>query len=151
MIKDEENFVKAPEASDENKVVYQLDEITEDSELKTEEIFNYLEKIVENLDSIKDDIENNISQDEIISNLENTKNYVFEIMSIMQFQDIHRQKIDRVIGVMRNLSKYMGHLLDRKVDNSKREHLEPKHIAGDNNETMDDEDIENLIKSFKLD
>lgn len=37
-----------------------------------------------------------------------------DIMQIMQYQDIHRQKIERVMGVARTLSNYLNALLEDK-------------------------------------
>lgn len=37
-------------------------------------------------------------------------------MDAMQYQDIHRQKIERVINVMRALSRYMSSLFEGKID-----------------------------------
>ena len=44
---------------------------------------------------------------------------VMNIMDIMQYQDIHRQKIERVINVMRALSTYMNHLFSSKIDDTR--------------------------------
>lgn len=70
-------------------------------------------------------------------------------MDIMQYQDIHRQKIERVINVMRALSKYMSSLFEGKVDDSKRV-SSATHIDGDTTteEVVSDDDIEALINSL---
>ncbi|PAF48756.1 chemotaxis protein [Helicobacter sp. 12S02232-10] len=71
-----------------------------------------------------------------------------QAMDIMQFQDIHRQKIERVINVMRALAQYMNSLFEGKIDDSKRV-SSAVYIAGDDKEDMaSEDDIEALIASF---
>ena len=71
-----------------------------------------------------------------------------QIMDIMQYQDIHRQKIERVINVMRSLSNYMNTLFEGQVSDDKRV-SSAKHIAGDDTvDVVDNDDIEALIASF---
>jgi hypothetical protein len=73
---------------------------------------------------------------------------VMNIMDIMQYQDIHRQKIERVINVMRALSTYMNHLFSSKVDDSKRV-TSAVHLPGDSTaDVVNSEDIEALLASF---
>ncbi|MHB8100492.1 MAG: chemotaxis protein [Sulfuricurvum sp.] len=73
---------------------------------------------------------------------------VMNIMDIMQYQDIHRQKIERVINVMRALSTYMNHLFSSKVDDSKRV-TSAVHLPGDSTtDIVNSEDIEALLASF---
>lgn len=71
-----------------------------------------------------------------------------QAMDIMQYQDIHRQKIERVINVMRALSQYMNSLFEGRGDDSKRV-ASATYIAGDNHDEVASEgDIEALIASF---
>ncbi|MDD5210814.1 MAG: chemotaxis protein [Sulfuricurvum sp.] len=74
---------------------------------------------------------------------------VMNIMDIMQYQDIHRQKIERVINVMRALSTYMNHLFSSKVDDSKRV-ASAVHLPGDQNtdNVVSSDEIEALLASF---
>jgi len=66
----------------------------------------------------------------------------------MQFQDIHRQKIERVINIMRSLANYMNHLFSSSTDDSQRV-SSAKHIPGDDTaDLVADDDIEALINSF---
>jgi chemotaxis regulatin CheY-phosphate phosphatase CheZ len=71
------------------------------------------------------------------------------IMDIMQYQDIHRQKIERVINVMRALSTYMNHLFSGKIDDAKRV-SSAVHIHGDTSteDIVSSDDIEALLASF---
>ncbi len=69
-------------------------------------------------------------------------------MDIMQYQDIHRQKIERVINIMRALIKYMNKLFEGNIDDEQRVQS-ARHIHGDeNNEVLSDEDIEALLNQF---
>ncbi|WP_299545760.1 chemotaxis protein [uncultured Helicobacter sp.] len=71
-----------------------------------------------------------------------------DAMESMQYQDIHRQKIERVINVMRALSRYMSSLFEGKIEDSKRV-SSAVYIQGDSAENvMHTNDIEALIEKF---
>ena len=76
-----------------------------------------------------------------------TSDKIFMAMDIMQYQDIHRQKIERVINIMRALIKYMNKLFEGSIEDEKRVQS-AKHIHGDENEVLSDEDIEALLDQF---
>ena len=77
-----------------------------------------------------------------------TSDKIFMAMDIMQYQDIHRQKIERVINIMRALIKYMNRLFEGKIEDEKRV-KSAQHLHGDENEELVDEDeIEKLIAQF---
>ena len=85
---------------------------------------------------------------ELLEALQDSGESIMNVMDIMQYQDIHRQKIERVINVMRALSKYMNTLFEGKVDDAKRT-SSAKHIEGDtNNELASTDDIEALLAQF---
>jgi len=96
-----------------------------------------LEKIDEMIEKLKKAIEAN----------EETQDKIMTAMEIMQYQDIHRQKIERVINIMRALIKYMNKLFEGKIEDSERVQS-AKHIHGDNSETVSDADIEALLEQF---
>lgn len=99
---------------------------------------NQLEKNEQGLSNIQ----------EVIEALQNSGDSIMNVMDIMQYQDIHRQKIERVINVMRTLSKYMNSLFESQVDDSSRV-SSAKHIEGDeNNDLASTEDIEALLEQF---
>ncbi len=87
--------------------------------------------------------------DEILQMLQNGGDTIMNVMDIMQYQDIHRQKIERVINVMRALSTYMNHLFAGKIDDSKRV-SSAVHLPGDSTteEVVSSDDIEALLASF---
>jgi len=170
-------------ATNENKMVHQLDEVTKESEEKAIEIFDIIEGISNDLMEKEGNsqrvIEALISNIELFKNL-NTKfpdvaafktqlevneaalldaneeletlqtsgDSIMSIMDIMQYQDIHRQKIERVINVMRALSRYMNTLFEGKIDDDKRV-SSAQHIAGDNHTNLaSTDDIEALLEQF---
>lgn len=87
--------------------------------------------------------------DEINNDVMDCNDASMQAMDIMQYQDIHRQKIERVINVMRALSQYMNSLFEGKIDDSKRV-SSAVYIAGDHNDEdlASTDDIEALIASF---
>lgn len=170
-------------ATDENKMVHQLDDVTKESEEKASEIFDIIEDISNNLmdkeetlGSITDVLTSNIElfkklnikfpevntfvsqlelnesallgTNETIEVLQNSGDSIMNVMDIMQYQDIHRQKIERVINVMRALSKYMNTLFEGKIDDDKRA-PSAQHLSGDiHNDTASTDDIEALLEQF---
>ncbi len=170
-------------ATDENKMVHQLDDVTKESEEKATEIFDIIEGISndlmdkeENISSIIEVIGSNIElfttlcekfpdvqafatqleknnkalleANETVEVLQKSGDSIMSIMDIMQYQDIHRQKIERVINVMRALSKYMNTLFEGKIDDDKRV-SSAQHIAGDtHNDVASTDDIEALLAQF---
>ena len=74
---------------------------------------------------------------------------IMMIMDIMQYQDIHRQKIERVINVMRALSKYMSSLFESKKDDASRV-SSAVHIKGDSDtaDIVSEDEIEALLENF---
>ncbi len=182
-----ENKIKSAElplpATEENKMVHQLDDVTKESEEKASEIFDIIETISndlmdkeETLNSILEVLNANVElfeklttkfpdietfktqlelnkkaledTNETIEILQNSGDSIMSVMDIMQYQDIHRQKIERVINVMRALSKYMSTLFEGKIDDEKRV-ASATHIAGDtHNDVASTEDIEALLAQF---
>ena len=170
-------------ATDENKMVHQLDDVTKESEEKATEIFDIIEGISndlmekeKNLNNIIDVLSSNIelfttlsvkfpdveafktqlekneaaleSSNEALEVLQTSGDSIMSVMDIMQYQDIHRQKIERVINVMRALSKYMNTLFEGKVDDEKRV-SSATHIVGDtNHDVASTDDIEALLAQF---
>jgi len=170
-------------ATDENKMVHQLDDVTKESEEKASEIFDIIENISnelmekeENLNNILEAFDSNIKLFTTLSEkfpeveafktqltkneaaledanislemLQTSGDNIMNVMDIMQYQDIHRQKIERVINVMRALSKYMNTLFESKVEDEKRV-SSAQHIVGDtHNELASTDDIEALLDQF---
>ena len=87
--------------------------------------------------------------EDILMSAQMAEDEVMMTMDVMQYQDIHRQKIERVINVMRALSKYMNALFEGKKDDDKRV-SSAVHIHGDTSteDVVTSEDIEALIASL---
>ena len=119
---------------------------------KNLEVFNILSEKFPQVKTFRDLLDkNNASKNDIkdiISRLQDGQNEVLIAMDSMQYQDIHRQKIERVINVMRALSQYMNSLFEGRGDDSRRV-ASATYIAGDNHDEVASEtDIETLIASF---
>ncbi len=84
----------------------------------------------------------------LVESAQMAEDEIMMAMDIMQYQDIHRQKIERVINVMRALSKYMNLLFEGNIADEKRV-SSAVHIPGDSTEdVVSSEDIEALIESL---
>ena len=112
---------------------------------KLHQKFPHIKLFKEELDNIEEMIKKVQTSIEIN---EATSEKIFMAMDIMQYQDIHRQKIERVINIMRALIKYMNKLFEGSIEDEKRV-KSAKHIHGDENEeVLSDEDIEALLEQF---
>lgn len=125
-------------------LIAQLDDVTKESEKKASEVFDNLDILLANLD----EMQKLLNDPKALENaIEKMRNLIFEIMSIMQYQDIHRQKIERVINTMSAISVLMNDTL-----NSVRTFTpSAKHIAGDKtpkDEIVGNDDIDALIASM---
>ena len=117
------------------------------------ELFATLMEKFPNVNAFPDQLEKNktaiATVEEHIASLQSHGDEIMNIMDIMQYQDIHRQKIERVINVMRALSNYMNLLFAGKKDDDKRV-SSAHHLPGDSttNDVVDADDIEALLASF---
>ena len=95
---------------------------------------------LENINKISSSIKNlnNVLNDEDSS--------IFQAMELMQFNDINRQKIERVMFVIRKLSLYLNNLFEDDGDPQ----FTPvaKHIHGDTNNDLAGDDLDKLIEEF---
>jgi len=170
-------------ATNENKMVHQLDDVTKESEEKASEIFDIIDGVSnqlieseEAMNSVLETLNSNIElfttlnkkfpdvgafaaqleknssaleeANQTLETLQSSGESIMSVMDIMQYQDIHRQKIERVINVMRALSNYMNSLFEGRIDDEKRV-SSAHHIAGDtHNDLASNEDIEALLAQF---
>ena len=117
------------------------------------ELFTTLSEKFPNIAAFSEALEKNNALlgtiDNIIRNLQMGQDEIMMAMDMMQYQDIHRQKIERVINVMRALSKYMNTLFEGRIDDDKRVGS-AVHIAGDTTteNLVSNDDIEALIESL---
>ena len=128
--------------------------MTEQIELikKNIDIFERLSTKFDTIESFKTSLEENQKAltrcEEVLSDAQAASDEVMMTMDVMQYQDIHRQKIERVINVMRALSGYMNMLFHSDVKDDSRVGS-AIHIEGDGTEDVASaDDIEALIASF---
>ncbi len=116
-------------------------------------IFSSLHEKFPDIETFKIQKEKNqealVCANRVVGVLQNSSDGIMQVMDIMQYQDIHRQKIERVINIMRALSNYMNKLFEGKIDDKERVGS-ATHLPGDT--TTDDvvstDDIEALIASL---
>ena len=112
---------------------------------KLSNAFPHIKTFNEELNRINEMIE---KVQKAIESGEATQDDIMMAMDIMQYQDIHRQKIERVVNIMRALIKYMNRLFEGKIDDTKRV-KSATHIHGDEHEEIvSEDDIEALIAQF---
>ena len=117
------------------------------------EIFEKLSKQFPDIPQFQEGLEKNQEilkyLDDIVEILYNNQDEIMTIMDKLQYQDINRQKIERVINVMRSLALYMNHLFSSSKVKDEERVASARHIAGDNTEDLVDEnDLEALIASI---
>jgi len=71
---------------------------------------------------------------------------IFQAMELMQFNDINRQKIERVMSVIRKLSLYLNNLFED--DGNSKDIAVAKHIHGDDTNDLIGDDLDKLIAEF---
>ncbi|AWI33353.1 chemotaxis protein [Helicobacter apodemus] len=155
----QDSEAKASQTFDKLEVINNAGEVIEESLSEFEKFINSQEEMLQKLHKKFPDFHTFSQKLEeiqhikevlktITNNIQDISNAALEAMDIMQYQDIHRQKIERVINVMRSLAKYMNSLFESKIDDSKRV-SSAVHIEGDNTENvLNEEDIEKLVSSL---
>ncbi len=113
-------------------------EIFEKLSLKFSDIETFTTALEENKMLLK-------QTEEAIEAFQKIDGIIAETMNIMQYQDIHRQKIERVVNVMRALSHYMQSLFNSSMDDSKRS---TSAVTIDSGDGVNEEELEALIASF---
>lgn len=95
---------------------------------------------LKNVHTVKDSLE------KLKALLNDEDMHIFQGMELMQFNDINRQKIERVMSVIRKLSIYLNNLFE---DDGKTTNLPmAKHIHGDETEDLVGDDLDKLIAEF---
>ncbi len=114
-----------------------------------EKLVGKFPNIVQFKSALQDNIDLKEKLETMKSNAQMGEDEVMMAMDIMQYQDIHRQKIERVINVMRALSKYISMLFEGSIDDEKRVGS-AVHIQGDENteDLVTTDDIEAIIESL---
>jgi chemotaxis regulatin CheY-phosphate phosphatase CheZ len=84
--------------------------------------------------------------DEIQKTHEELKNYIFDSMDLLQFQDITRQKIEKVISVIQALHEYLNNWF---ASGSKVRARVAKTIADESQKPQIDQEVDDIVNSFK--
>lgn len=138
-----------------NEALYEAEKLVKELEKTTTrntELFTLLHTHFPQVQTFKQALDLNEETQQksksIFEHLQNGQDQVIAAMDAMQYQDIHRQKIERAINVMRALNRYMSSLFESKIDDSKRVGS-AVHIDGDLTEdVVSNDDIEALIASL---
>lgn len=88
----------------------------------------------------------NTSMADLKKLLNEEDNQIFQGMELMQFNDINRQKIERVMSVIRKLSLYLNNLFED--DGTGKEVAVARHIHGDTTNDLIGDDLDKLIAEF---
>lgn len=84
----------------------------------------------------------------IANKTNDTSDCTLQAMDIMQYQDIHRQKIERVVNIMRALAKYLNSIFASDIDDDKRV-SSATYLEGDEkDDVVSGDEIENLISTL---
>jgi hemerythrin len=136
---------------DENNEIQNLSKQIEELSTQQLQLLGLLNQKFPNIKQFKDSLEQTqqiVDKTTVLSSKVDEENMkLFEAMELMQFQDIHRQKIERVMSVIKKLSNYLNNLFEDEsgtIDNL----VVAKHIHGDDEETVDADDLEALISQY---
>lgn len=109
---------------DKTGLVEQLCEVIDESNNMATEVMDHLDIVLNKLDELRD-------SKEIDNDIDGIKNNVITIISSLQAQDAHRQKIERVVNT---------------IDPENSKFAKAKHITGDKSEDLvDDDEIAALV------
>ncbi len=148
-----------------NKLFEYLEAVTEELD-KTEKLTNnikpYLEKHKDFMEYfsehfpkvvIKDNYEYFKNIVSITSEIENSisaiRSNIFNAMDTLQFQDITRQKIERVIGVIKALQEYLNSWFDSSSYDDKPRARTAHTIVDEKDKNKVDESVEDIIKQMQ--
>ena len=117
---------------------------------KEKALLNSLNSRFPNIKVFDEHLSNINKLSESLKNLKNLNNsedsQIFQAMELMQFNDINRQKIERVMSVIRKLSLYLNNLFE---DNSGTKDVAIAiHIHGDDSNDLIGDDLDKLIAEF---
>jgi len=122
----------------------------EEFALSQEKFLNLLSSKFPNINIFKQQLEKvkefESSLKGLTISIDNEDMHIFEGMELMQFNDINRQKIERVMAVIRKLSIYLNNLFS---EDSPKDIPVAKYIRGDSGtEELAADDLDKLIAEF---
>ena len=139
--------VNSIDNSQENKdygaqvIVDQLEVIIDDSLKYSNEVFAKLDDI---LDVVSKGQNNILDNADVFKQIQES---VFDIMTAMQFQDIYKQKIERIIDSL------IIHFSEEDIEVVSKEHApSAKHISGDKDtdDLVSDDELAQLIAEWTV-
>ncbi len=153
-----------PELDKDHQVVKQLDYISRDSEEKMVQIFDMLEHIHTHIlemgeAAVRLDAQmqnKRLNRKKLaaeIATLERASSEasdeIIAIMDMMQYQDFHRQRIERVVNQMRGIANYFQVLFASDIEDGRRSGS-AHFIQGDaaDGDLMSEEEMTALIESY---
>jgi hypothetical protein len=159
-----EKLVSLPSLSEDDKVVEQLDQVTNSSEEKIGEVFEKLEVLINHSTNVlnitielselikKSRIKDKSKYEKLIKELNLTANNSLDdieiTMEMLQYQDLNRQKIERVINNIRGLSSYINFMFSSDIKDEDRV-SSAQYIAGDSRDDLvSDAELEALLSEF---
>lgn len=135
---------------DENSEIAKYNKNMAEFILQQSELLESLSKKFPNVDVFTEHLTNAqaLIEDskELAAKVDGENNKVFEAMELMQYHDINRQKIERVMAVIKKLSSYLNGIFEDESDRAEVQIA--KHISGDSNDIVNSDDIESLISEF---
>ena len=149
-----------------NKIIDRLDDVTIQSETEAGKVIDLIDEIMNklgNVDTCVSEIKGLINSSEIdkikigklLNNIDSTNREVqdmlFNTMNLLQYQDVLRQKIEKIASALTTFYDYLGEFLGKgKKDITQRtagKHVEDSTL--DRDQKLDE--INKLIKDMKKD
>ena len=135
---------------DENNEIQNYNKQMGEFVLKQTELLNSLSDKFPNVNLFKENLDSANSvmsaSKELAAKVDAENMKIFEAMELMQYHDINRQKIERVMSVIRKLSDYLNGIFEDDAVGPKVQIA--KHISGDSSDTIADDDMDALIAEF---
>ena len=134
-----------------NEIQSDVQELTTFSEKQTAMLSSLNQKFP-NIEAFRENLEQAEKMASFISDINAKLNdgnmEIFQAMELMQYHDINRQKIERVMSVIRKLTVYLNNLFEDDGDHA--EVAVAKHIHGDSStgDLMAEDDLDALIAEF---
>ena len=142
-------------------VMGQLSTVSKEAEAGTNMVMNFLENALVVNEKQKKNINELIAKEENELSIKDFKNFVknsndsilliddliFNAMDAFQFQDINRQKLDKVMHTLAKLNEYLNELLgmNEKKGQTFGHSIEKTNLQRDSNK----DDVDNIIETFK--
>lgn len=128
------------------KIVKNLDEFIQAQQKVLETLnkkFPNVKEFSDNLEMVNELID---KPKDIQTRLHNRDKELYDAMELMQFHDINRQKIERVMNIVINLSKQLNDIFE---DSANSQLPTSKHLPGDTDvDLVGNDDLESLIAEF---